>query len=258
MHALGLSTGPAVEAGAVLDRLVPHLESGGTVGVVKAGTAAAERTEYELEDGAWAARGTGLGPEAALSKLAVDHDYAVAVGFPEADLPQIAVGEAPVEEPAVSAPTPEAVDLDAVDAAVADSEPIETLDSLIARVKESELEAQAGAIATFTGRVRAKEGPDDDPTEALTFEKYEGVAAERMAAIERDLEDWDGVLDVELHHKVGRIERGEDIVFVVVLAGHREEAFEAVETGINRLKEEVPIFKKESTVEEEFWRHERP
>jgi len=258
MYALGLSTGPAVEPAVVLDRLLPHLEATGSVGLVTAGATEAERTEYELDDGAWTARGTGLGPEEALSKLAADHDYAVAVGFPEADLPQIAVGDAPVDDPTVSAPEPAELDLDAVDTAIADSEPVETLDSLIATVKNSTREAQAGAIATFTGRVRAKEGPDDDPTEALTFEKYEGVAAERMAEIERELEDWDGVLDVEMHHKVGRIERGEDIVFVVVLAGHREEAFEAVEAGINRLKDEVPIFKKESTVEEEFWRHERP
>ena len=53
------------------------------------------------------------------------------------------------------------------------------------------------------------------------------------------------------------IEDGEDIVFVVVLAGHREEAFRTVEDGINRLKDEVPIFKKETTVEDEFWVHDR-
>jgi molybdopterin synthase catalytic subunit len=45
---------------------------------------------------------------------------------------------------------------------------------------------------------------------------------------------------------------------VVVLAGHRGEAFRTVEDGIDRLKDEVPLFKKEVTVEEEFWRHERP
>ncbi len=60
-----------------------------------------------------------------------------------------------------------------------------------------------------------------------------------------------------LHHKTGVVEAGEDIVFVVVLAGHREEAFETVSDGINRLKAEVPLFKKEVTVEESFWVHER-
>jgi molybdopterin synthase catalytic subunit len=53
------------------------------------------------------------------------------------------------------------------------------------------------------------------------------------------------------------IEAGEDIVFVVVLAGHRREAFRAVEDGIDRLKDEVPIFKKEATESETFWVHRR-
>jgi len=61
-----------------------------------------------------------------------------------------------------------------------------------------------------------------------------------------------------MHHRTGVIDYGDDIVFVVVLAGHREEAFRAVEDGINRLKAEVPIFKKEVTDAEEFWVHERP
>jgi molybdopterin synthase catalytic subunit len=43
---------------------------------------------------------------------------------------------------------------------------------------------------------------------------------------------------------------------VVVLAGHREEAFRTVEDGIDRLKAEVPLFKKEVTVSDEFWAHQ--
>jgi molybdopterin synthase catalytic subunit len=53
------------------------------------------------------------------------------------------------------------------------------------------------------------------------------------------------------------IEAGEDIVFVVVLAGHRGEAFRTVKDGIDRLKESVPIFKKEATESETFWVHRR-
>ncbi|PSP51682.1 molybdopterin synthase, partial [Halobacteriales archaeon QH_3_68_24] len=68
----------------------------------------------------------------------------------------------------------------------------------------------------------------------------------------------DGVHEIRLHHRTGVVESGEDIVFVVVLAGHRREAFRTVEDGIDRLKDEVPLFKKEVTVEETFWSHERP
>ena len=78
-----------------------------------------------------------------------------------------------------------------------------------------------------------------------------------MRTIEQDLEEREGVIDIRLHHRTGRVEAGEDIVFVVVLAGHRREAFRAVEDGIDRLKDEVPLFKKEVTASETFWVHER-
>jgi len=104
--------------------------------------------------------------------------------------------------------------------------------------------------------VRAKDSPDDARTEHLSFEKYEGVAEARLDAIRQSLTDREGVFEVLLHHRVGLLTDGEDIVFVVVLAGHRKEAFRTVEDGINRLKDEVPIFKKETTTDEEFWLHE--
>jgi molybdopterin synthase catalytic subunit len=116
---------------------------------------------------------------------------------------------------------------------------------------------RSGAIATFTGRVRSKDSDDDARTERLTFEKYAGVAAERMAAISEELAAREGVFDVRMHHRVGTMRAGEDIVFVVVLAGHREAAFRTVEDGINRLKDEVPIFKKETTEDDSFWLHEK-
>jgi molybdopterin synthase catalytic subunit len=104
--------------------------------------------------------------------------------------------------------------------------------------------------------VRAKDSPDDARTEHLSFEKYEEVAESRLEAISRELTEREGVFEVLMHHRVGLMQDGEDIVFVVVLAGHREEAFRTVEDGINRLKDEVPIFKKETTTDEEFWLHE--
>ncbi|NIB99791.1 molybdopterin synthase [Halobacterium sp. R2-5] len=242
-------------ADAVADRLADRLGDRGRVGVVRAGeTDAPERTTYVVGDG-WTGAGSDRSTDDVLDELARDHDYALLVGFPDARVPQIAVGDASVDDPAlrVDAENP---DLDAAVDAVEAAEPFETLSSLVADLKRSPRADYSGAIATFTGRVRALEDEDDDWTESLTFEKYEGVAAERTAVIREELEARDGVLDVRLHHRVGRIDAGEDIVFVAVLAGHRGEAFEAVEDGIDRLKAEVPIFKKEVTVEDEFWKHE--
>ena len=194
------------------------------------------------------------------SVLAPDHDYALLVGFSDATVPTVVVGD-PDADPAgeVLLETEEAPDVDPAEvrAKLDATEPHETLASLVAEAKRSEDAPYSGAIATFTGRVRAKEGPDDEPTEFLEFEKYEGVAEERMDAISAELEEREGVYEVVMHHRTGVIEYGEDIVFVVVLAGHREEAFRTVEDGINRLKDEVPIFKKEVTTDERFWVHER-
>ena len=221
-------------------------------------TLARAATEYVVDDG-WRASGEELSVRDAVDRLAPDHDYGFVLGAPEAQLPTAIVGEttASVDAPLVSVDGVDALDVEATVAAIEDTEPYETLESLVAAVKRSEKAPYSGAIATFTGRVRAKDGDDDDRTQYLEFEKYEGVAEDRMDDIVTELEEREGILDVRLHHRTGRIPDGEDIVFVVVLAGHREEAFRTVRDGINRLKDEVPLFKKEVTGEETFWVHER-
>ncbi len=273
MYVLGcLNQGVADETyERVVDRIVDRLSREGRVGVVRYDATIADGAQelitvggdvtYGLgADGDWTATGTGMTVSDALDALASDCEYGVVTGVPDLRYPVVAVGSDDIDDhddvlATVDRGSELAVD-DLVTALEA-TEPHETLDSLVAHVKRSPKAELSGAIATFTGRVRAKEDPEDARTECLEFEKYEGVADERMAAIERELEDREGVLSVELHHRTGVVMDGEDIVFVVVLAGHREEAFRTVEDGINRLKDEVPLFKKEVTVEDEFWVHEQ-
>jgi molybdopterin synthase catalytic subunit len=214
---------------------------------------------YELgEDGRWTGSGTGQSLDDVLDDAAPDYDFALVIDFPNARVPTVALGAVDAAgETVLRADDADAVAVDDVLDAAEEIEPHVTLETLVERVKASPRAERAGAIATFTGRVRAKDAPDDSPTHYLEFEKYEGVAEDRMRAISDELEEREGVLDVVMHHRTGRIEYGEDIVFVVVLAGHREEAFRTVEDGINRLKDEVPIFKKETTDDEEFWVHDR-
>jgi molybdopterin synthase catalytic subunit len=214
-------------------------------------------TTYRLGAESWAASGPGPSLRDAIERLAPDHDHALAVGFPEADLPKVVLGdEEPPGEVVTRVDDADGPTADVV-TAIEETEPFETLESLVAEVKRAPDADRSGAIATFTGRVRARDDPDDDRTQYLEFEKYEAVAATRMRAIEDELAERDGVFEVRLHHRTGVIPDGEDIVFVVVLAGHREEAFRTVEDGINRLKDEVPIFKKEVTEAETFWVHAR-
>jgi molybdopterin synthase catalytic subunit len=221
--------------------------------------AGADATYGITDDAGWFATGHERTLGETLDHLAPDYDYALLEGYSGADLPTVALGSREhAGETVASAPKADSVDLDELVDAVAGLEPYETLGSLVAEVERSPDARYAGAIATFTGRVRRQEDADDDPTEYLEFEKYEGVADERLATIRGELEARDGVHEVRMHHRTGLVESGDDIVFVVVLAGHRSEAFETVEDGIDRLKDEVPLFKKEVTVEETFWSHERP
>jgi molybdopterin synthase catalytic subunit len=257
----------------LVEHLAERLAERGTVGTIKhltcepdldaEGTdtarhrgAGAELTVGVSDDAGWFATGDSMSLDDALDRLAVPCDYAIIEGYSEVPLPQIALGGGSGEDVRLSAPEADAVDIEEALAAVEATDPHETLASLVAEVKDSPREDRAGAIATFTGRVRAKEGSDDDPTEYLEFERYDGVAGERMTTLREELEAREGVHEVRLHHRTGVVEAGEDIVFVVVLAGHREEAFRTVEDGINRLKDEVPLFKKEVTVSETFWAHQ--
>ncbi|WP_436910179.1 molybdopterin synthase [Halosimplex marinum] len=243
---------------------VKHLKTEPTVDTEGKDTArhraaGADATCGITDDAGWFATGAERSLTETLDELAADFDYCLVEGYSDRPLPTVALGGRDhAGETVATAPEADAVDLESVVAALDDLEPYESLASLVAEVKRSPDARYAGAVATFTGRVRAQDGPDDEPTEHLEFEKYDGVAAERMAAIREELEARDGVQEVRLHHRTGVVEAGEDIVFVVVLAGHRREAFETVEDGIDRLKDEVPLFKKEVTVDETFWSHERP
>jgi molybdopterin synthase catalytic subunit len=263
MHVLGVVGPGASEA---VSRFVPRLD--GHVATIEslpeAGIDSPETPDtaaaYGLGgDGSWVGAGDDRSLDDLLDDLAPRFEYALLSGFPDARVPTVVLGDAsdPQGDVVARADTIDDVPFDDAVEAVHDADPHVTLELLVDRAKASPRADRAGAIATFTGRVRARDSPDDARTTALEFEAYEGVADERMAALERELEEREGVYDVLMHHRTGRIADGEDIVFVVVLAGHREEAFRTVEDGIDRLKEEVPLFKKEVTVSDEFWRHDQ-
>lgn len=252
------------DAATLVDALAARLD--GRVAIVEhaavdaSGRSSTATTASLAADGTWTATGTDADFTDMLDRFTPDHDYLLATGFSRLRVPTVLIGadRDPEEVPGDVVAMPDAVadaDLDALIETIDDAEPWVTLEALVERATTHPDAEFSGAVATFTGRVRAKEGPDDDRTTHLAFEKYEGVAAERMDAISAELEERDGVLRVLMHHRTGVIEDGEDIVFVVVLAGHREEAFRAVEDGINRLKDAVPIFKKETTEAEQFWVH---
>jgi MoaE-MoaD fusion protein len=109
----------------------------------------------------------------------------------------------------------------------------------------------AGAIATFVGTTRARSRGRD--VIRLEYEAYQGMAEAEMERIAQALRVRHDVIDVAIHHRVGRVEIGETSVVIAVSAAHRAAAFEACREAIDTLKQSVPLWKKELYVGGEEW-----
>jgi len=101
-----------------------------------------------------------------------------------------------------------------------------------------------GAVVTFLGTVRYL--TVEQVTVALDYEAYVPMAERKMAEIEADTRARWPVGDIALVHRLGHLEVGGVSVAVAVSCPHRAEAFAACRHAIDRLKELVPIWKKEN------------
>ena len=110
---------------------------------------------------------------------------------------------------------------------------------------------ERGGLVTFTGTVRSE--TRGRRVRALSYEAYPAMAERAMAAIGQDIESrWPGTR-VAIVHRVGTLVPGEAAVVIAVSAPHRAAAFEGCRHAIERLKADVPIWKKERFEDGEEW-----
>ncbi len=193
--------------------------------------------------------------ESALDELANSGmDFAIVEGFKDSKLPKIALGDVEATEIVKRLDTFERADIDELINVILKQPEFHTLDSLLRKLKSSRSIEKAGAIGTFTGIVRAV--TDKNRTEFLEFEAHVELARKKMDEICQQLKKKEGIVDVLMHHRIGIIPRGGDIVYIAVAAGHREELFPVLREAIERLKEQVPIWKKEHTMKGDWWVHD--
>ena len=113
---------------------------------------------------------------------------------------------------------------------------------------------EAGALACFVGVVRENVIHDSDSkVTRLEYEAYTEVALKRMEEIRADAKKRNGIVEVAIHHVIDSLEVGEPSIFVVVLGKHRQEAFPTLSETVERVKKEVPIWKKEHTTRGSHW-----
>ena len=108
-----------------------------------------------------------------------------------------------------------------------------------------------GAVVVFEGIVR--DNLRGRKTRYLEYEAYEPMAIRKMEEIGRETREKFAIDHVGMIHRLGRLEIGEVSVAIIVTAAHRHAAFEACHYAIDRLKQIVPIWKKEVFEDGEVW-----
>lgn len=121
----------------------------------------------------------------------------------------------------------------------------------IQSVIDKVIEREAGAITTFIGTVR--ELTYGKKTLFLEYQAYEAMAVKKLEQIGREIEEkWPGAKSA-ITHRVGRLDITDVAVVIAVSTPHRADAYDANRHAIERIKEIVPIWKKEHWEDGEEW-----
>lgn len=102
----------------------------------------------------------------------------------------------------------------------------------------------AGAVVLFLGTARETTG--QRRTSSLEYECYPEMAHAKLAELEQDARTRWPLVDCAIVHRLGHVSIGETSVAIAVSSAHREPAFQAAQWLIDRIKEFVPIWKKEN------------
>ena len=109
---------------------------------------------------------------------------------------------------------------------------------------EATFRPDCGAVATFVGTTRVDEGSGAS-VEYLEYEAYRPMADRKLEEIGAEIRDRWEVGHVAIVHRLGRVDPGEASVAIAVASPRRGPAFEASRYAIERIKEVVPIWKRE-------------
>ena len=118
--------------------------------------------------------------------------------------------------------------------------------------RKAVLHAGAGAVTVFTGHVR--EWTNGVRTLYLEYEAYESMAEKKLAEIGDEIQEKWPETKIAIAHRVGKLEISDIAVVIAVSSPHRRTSYEANEYAIERIKEIVPIWKKEIWENGQEWK----
>ena len=122
---------------------------------------------------------------------------------------------------------------------------------VVEEVSDKVKSRNAGAITVFIGTVR--ELTKGKKTLSLEYQAYESMAVKKLAQIGDEINGkWPEAI-VAITHRIGRLEISDIAVVIAVSSPHRKVAYEANEYAIERIKQIVPIWKKEFWEDGTMW-----
>ncbi len=122
-----------------------------------------------------------------------------------------------------------------------------SLDRVVAAVTRR----HAGGVVNFIGQVR--DHSRGHVIDHLEYEAYAPMALKVMRKIADEIEAEIAGVHLAIHHRLGRLEIGEAAVIIAAAAPHRAEAFAGCRAAIERLKQDVPIWKREVAIDGTTW-----
>jgi molybdopterin synthase catalytic subunit len=127
-----------------------------------------------------------------------------------------------------------------------------SVDDVVGRLADPAI----GAVTTFVGVVRGTTGGRE--TRYLEYEAYAEMALRTLSQVGSEVQErWPEVRQVAIVHRVGRLEIGETAIVIALSAAHRRQTFDALHYAIDRIKEIVPIWKREVWADGSEWKSEQ-
>jgi len=118
------------------------------------------------------------------------------------------------------------------------------------------IEKQTGAVVMFTGVIRGETNDPEHPiTTGLVYEAYVPMAKAKMLQIAEETRSrWPSIQKIVIIQRIGYMDAGTPTIVVICSAAHRNTGvFDAAKYGIDRVKEVVPIWKKEIGPDGQSW-----
>lgn len=115
---------------------------------------------------------------------------------------------------------------------------------------------ECGAVVLFYGVVRNHN--EGRRVQYLEYDAYEGMAEKKLREVADEIKRRFPIDEIAIAHRIGRLEVGETSLLVAVSSAHRADAFEAAHYCVDRIKQVVPIWKKEVWEDGSAWLEGHP